>query len=480
MTACATRQRVFPFAAALLASLLSPATLAGDRQTPNPAAPAETSQYAFLIGEWECTTRMMGPDRNYVEGRATWIGRYILDGWAIQDLWESETPEGSRFQGTNIRSFDPATGKWDNRWLPQGSLQWKEFESEQRGETMVMIGGEGTDAVGSFIDRNTFHDIRSDSWRWRKDRSYDGGETWFEGVGFIEARRAGRPDGLEGLDGVEHGFVDNAGIKIHYASLGDGPLVVMLHGFPDYWYTWREQMAELSRDHRVVAIDLRGYNKSDKPEGVQSYAMSRLIADVVAVIHHFDGTPATVIGHDWGGAVAWMVATYVPDLVERLVVLSTPHPFGLRRELRENPEQQRNSAYARRFQEDGAHESLTAEELASWVEDTEVRARYVEAFRRSSIEGMLNYYKANYPRPASASGNAPAPQPPPPPGKIGCPVLVIHGLDDEALLPEGFNGTWEWVDGELTIVSLPGVGHFVQHEAGEVVTRTIADWLGRH
>ena len=74
----------------------------------------------------------------------------------------------------------------------------------------------------------------------------------------------------------------------------------------------------------------------------------------------------------------------------------------------------------------------------------------------------------------------PAPQPPPPPGKIGCPVLVIHGLDDEALLPEGFNGTWEWVDGELTIVSLPGVGHFVQHEAGEVVTRTIADWLGRH
>ncbi len=157
----------------------------------NPEAPPETRQFAFLIGEWECTQKAMAPDgRSYRESTATWSGRFILDGWAIQDDWVSPRPGGGSFHGTNIRSFNPKTRKWDNRWLPAGSLQWKYFEAEQVGDTMVMTG-EGEDPRGKFVDRNTFHNIREDSWSWRKDRSYDGGETWIEGVATIEAKRRG-------------------------------------------------------------------------------------------------------------------------------------------------------------------------------------------------------------------------------------------------------------------------------------------------
>lgn len=159
----------------------------------NPAAPPQTAQFAFLIGVWDCKTKFLTPQGNHAEASATWTGRYILDGWAIQDDWVSRRPDGTEFHGTNIRSFNPETKKWDNRWLAAGTLQWKYFESEQQGETMVMIGGEGRDPRGEFIDRNTFYEITPRSWKWTKDRSYDGGESWVEGVGFIEATRADSP-----------------------------------------------------------------------------------------------------------------------------------------------------------------------------------------------------------------------------------------------------------------------------------------------
>ncbi|NNE06200.1 MAG: hypothetical protein HKN15_10805 [Xanthomonadales bacterium] len=173
----------------ILALFVSSCAMADEFGQASPDAPQELGQYAFIIGKWQCQTRFMGPDGTFNEGQATWTGHYTLDGWAIKDDWRSTLPNGRPFHGFNIRSFNPQTGKWDNRWLPQYSLQWKYFESEQAGDTMVMIGGEGTDARGSFVDRNTFYEISENSWRWRKDRSYDGGETWFEGVGFIEATR---------------------------------------------------------------------------------------------------------------------------------------------------------------------------------------------------------------------------------------------------------------------------------------------------
>ena len=138
--------------------------------------------------------------------------------------------------------------------------------------------------------------------------------------------------------------------------------------------------------------------RSDKPEGQEAYDLSVLVEDVAAVVRHAGAERAVIVGHDWGGMVAWQFAMRHPEMTDRLIMLNLPHPRGLMRELANNQDQQRNSQYARDFQQPGAHENLTAEALASWVNDEHDRAFYVEAFQRSNFEAMLYYYKQNYPR----------------------------------------------------------------------------------
>ncbi|MEE3075213.1 MAG: alpha/beta hydrolase [Planctomycetota bacterium] len=267
----------------------------------------------------------------------------------------------------------------------------------------------------------------------------------------------------------KHGYAQSGDVKIHYVTKGEGPLLVMIHGFPDYWYTWREQIPALSEHFQVVAMDQRGYNLSGKPEGLARYQMEELVQDVEAVIKHFGKKKAIVVGHDWGGAVAWSFATAKPQMIDHLVILNLPHFNGLQRELANNPEQRRASAYAREFQKEDAASRLTAEGLTFWIKDSEAKAKYLEAFKRSSFEGMLNYYKANYPRPPYDE----TPEMPP----VDCSVLMIHGLKDTALLPGALNDTWKWVKRDLTLVTLPEAGHFVQQDAGPKVTQTLLTWL---
>ncbi len=282
------------------------------------------------------------------------------------------------------------------------------------------------------------------------------------------------------FDRVTHGSaVSEGGVKIHYATLGQGPLVVMIHGFPDFWYSWRHQMAALSQRFQVVAIDQRGYNLSDKPKGVENYDMALLVADVAAVVRHLGRDRATIVGHDWGGIVAWNVAMRLPHMVDNLVILNLPHPNGLARELRSNPEQIKNSEYARNFQRLPPTDPtvffgrpMTPETLSGWVKDPVARRRYVEAFAQSDFEGMLNYYKRNYPRAAGPDAPPSAELP-----RITMPVLMFHGLDDQALHADGLSGTWKWLDKDLTLVTVPGAGHFVQQDAAELVTNTMQWWL---
>ena len=273
---------------------------------------------------------------------------------------------------------------------------------------------------------------------------------------------------------VTNGFANSNGVKIHYAALGDStkPLIVMIHGFPDFWYTWRDQMDALSASYYAVAIDQRGYNISDKPTGVENYDMSLLVADVVAVIKHLGRERAVIVGHDWGGAVAWAVAMYQPQAVDRLIILNLPHLRALRRELATNPQQAANSSYARNFQLAGAAKALTAEGLAGWVTDAAAKQKYVEAFRRSDFEGMLNFYKRNYPHEPYTIDESPL-------IKVKAPVLMMHGLGDRFLLPGALNNTWDFLERDLTLVTVPGVGHFIQHDASALVTRTITQWLAR-
>jgi pimeloyl-ACP methyl ester carboxylesterase len=287
-------------------------------------------------------------------------------------------------------------------------------------------------------------------------------------------------------DRVEHHYANSNGVKIHYVALGKGPLVVMIHGFPDFWYTWRDQMRVLSAQYRVVAVDQRGYDLSGRPPGIEQYAMPLLVDDIGAVIKAEGRSKAVIVGHDWGGAVAWTLAMTHPDWIQALIILNLPHPYGIQREIKNNPEQRKNSQYAFNFQKPGAEKTLSPEKLAAWVKDDKARVHYIEAFERSDFEAMLNYYRANYPRPSQTAdaSDASAPQPPstpppPPPPKVKVPVLEFHGLADQALLPGALSGTWDLVDEDFTLVTIPGAGHFVQQDASALVTATMSDWLKR-
>lgn len=283
-------------------------------------------------------------------------------------------------------------------------------------------------------------------------------------------------------DEVEHGHADNDGVRIHYAAMGEGPLVVLIHGFPDFWYSWRHQMEALAPHFRVVAMDQRGYNLSDQPAGEAPYGMRNLTADVAAVIREQGEESAIVTGHDWGGMVAWQFAFNYPEMVEQLVILNLPHPNGMAREMVTNPRQRAGSEYAFRFQQGSPEDPdiffgapMTPQTLSAWVTDENARQRYIDAFQQSDFDAMLAYYKRNYPPlpPEADSVTEPMTDVP----ALSMPVLIFHGLADTALHSDGLNNTWDWIDADMTLVTVPGAGHFVQQDAAELVSDTMKWWL---
>jgi pimeloyl-ACP methyl ester carboxylesterase len=271
---------------------------------------------------------------------------------------------------------------------------------------------------------------------------------------------------------AEHRYANNNGVKIHYALYGTGPLVVFLHGFPDYWLTWRHQMLALSKSFRSAALDMRGYNQSDKPKGVENYNINRLVDDAAAVIAAEGEKSAVIVGHDWGGATAWNIAMRRPELVEKLAILNMPHPYSLARELATNPDQVKYSQYARNFMDPEFYKQISPERLGNWVRDPAAKAKHLEAMKRSDPQAMLHYYQANYPRePYRVWESEPV--------HVKMPTLLIHGLKDKALAATGLNGLWNWVDADLTITTIPGADHFVQQDAADLVSRTLLAWLKR-
>jgi len=279
------------------------------------------------------------------------------------------------------------------------------------------------------------------------------------------------------LEEVTHGYADNNGVKIHYASIGEGPLVVMLHGFPDYWYTWRDQMAALKDDFQVVAMDLRGYNLSGQPEGVENYQMQHLMQDVVAVIQSFGKEKAIIIGHDWGGGIAWQLAIHRPEVVEKLIVCNLTHPTPQAAENLRVWAGNNNTSYTDDFRQQ-TPETLPITWLSGWVKDAEAKKQYEKAFSRSSVESMVNYYKANMPTKDQRAAWLQDPKVPELP-TIKVPVLVIFGTKDKYVLKGGLNNTWDYVESDLTMVTLPNAGHFVQQDESELVSKSMRMWLLR-
>lgn len=273
------------------------------------------------------------------------------------------------------------------------------------------------------------------------------------------------------FENITEGYVNSDGVKIHYATAGEGPLVLFIHGFPDLWYTWRHQMAALMDDYQVVAMSQRGYNLSDKPKGKENYDFKYLVADVEAVVNHFPQKKANVVGHDWGGSVSWKFTMTHPELVENLIICNRPHPRGRNRELATNNAHKEASVYVRRFASEPGDMGFTAEAMARrYKDDPKLYKRYLEGFQHSSFEAMTDYYRQNYPDPPYLVDEGP-------PTPVTVPVLMFHGLDDRALGHEALNHMWEWLDKDLTLVTLPGVGHNSHLDSSEFVSGMMKNWL---
>lgn len=291
------------------------------------------------------------------------------------------------------------------------------------------------------------------------------------------------------------------GIDLHYVTVdpdpdavdhptGEAPLAVLLHGFPEFWYAWRHQFDALAdAGYRVVAPDMRGYNRSSAPGGVDSYRPAELVADVRGLIGHLGYARAAVAGHDWGGLVAWETAIREPDLVSRLAVLNAPHPELFRRRLPRSPDQLARSWYVFLFQVPwlperllGAGDFRLVGELLEGsarpeaFTDADIR-RYRDAMARSgSPAGPVNYYRAMARDTLGRQLRSVLPGTETRDGTVRVPTLVVWGEQDRALSTTLLDGLDRWVT-ELRVERLPAASHWVQADEPEWVTDLLVDFL---
>jgi pimeloyl-ACP methyl ester carboxylesterase len=280
---------------------------------------------------------------------------------------------------------------------------------------------------------------------------------------------------------VAHGYADvGGGVRLHYVEAGSGPLVVLLHGFPEFWYSWRRQLPALAAaGFHVVAPDMRGYNLSDKPAGWRSYDLESLAGDIAGLIRHFGESSANVAGHDWGAAVAYGVAMYRPEVVRRLAILNVPHPERMLQGFR-TLRQLRKSWYMFFFQIPWLPEALARRDRFAWMR-TILRADspasfsdadldlYVEAWSQpGAATAAVNYYRAalrSSPR-AALSRLRP----------IKAPTLVIWGERDRHLGAELAEPLPEWVP-DVRVERLPEATHWVQHEEPARVSELLGEFF---
>lgn len=281
---------------------------------------------------------------------------------------------------------------------------------------------------------------------------------------------------------LKHAFIQTNGIRLHYVTAGKGPLVVLLHGFPEFWYEWRHQIPLLAKHFTVVAPDLRGYNESDKPSKVADYRLSVVEEDIVGLIHELGHEKALIVGHDWGGAVAWRLALDHPEVVKKLVILNSPHPQMFAKAMAKF-KQVRKVWYMLFFQLPFLPELLIKINLKaalrfimqkkarnkSAITDADID-QYVAALRKPhAIASALNYYRAafrNRKKETSLKGK-----------KIDAPTLLLWGLNDPVLgkdLTEGmdplFNTTCE-------VHYLKNCSHWVNEEQPEEVSKELLAFL---
>lgn len=279
------------------------------------------------------------------------------------------------------------------------------------------------------------------------------------------------------------------GLSFHVLTAGapDRPLLLFLHGFPEFSGAWEEMLARLSDDFFCVAPDQRGYGRSDKPEGVREYAAGKLAADAAAILTHFAPKARAVVGHDWGASVAYALAFARPDLMERLIILNGAHPIPFQRALAAGGAQSAASQYIDYLRDERAEARLSASSFAklealfaegmdlSWLSGAR-REAYLEAWGRpGALTGMLNWYRATPLKVASPGAPVPADELvafDPGQLRVRVPHLLIWGLGDTALLPEATEGLEAYCD-DLTRIEIEGADHWLTHQKPDEVAAHI-------
>ncbi|MTI03823.1 alpha/beta fold hydrolase [Roseibium sp. RKSG952] len=266
------------------------------------------------------------------------------------------------------------------------------------------------------------------------------------------------------------------------------PALLMLHGFPEFGGAWGDLAPYLDSHFHCIAPDQRGYGQSWAPEGVENYALSRLVSDMVALIETIDA-PIIVMGHDWGASVAYGLAMFRPDLVSHLIIANGVHPVPFQRAMAAGGAQSSASQYINQLRAPDAAEHLSADNFAKlerffrygmgldWLSDERMEEYRVEWARPGRLKAMLNWYRAS-PLLVAEPGNplTDLPELPVDRLKVTCPHLLIWGEDDKALLPESTEGLEEFA-ADLTRVSVPNADHWLLHQKPEIVAKTILDWL---
>ena len=290
------------------------------------------------------------------------------------------------------------------------------------------------------------------------------------------------------MEGMRHEYAQLDDIRLHYAECGNGDdLVILLHGFPECWYSWRHQLPVLGKRYHAVAPDMRGYNLSDKPAGIQSYGIESLVSDVAGLINYFDKGKAAIVAHDWGAGVAWALAQRHPELVSKLVAMQVPPPAAWRENF--TLRQLRHSWYMFFFQLPRLPEWWASANDFARIEkmykETSVRsgaftdediAVYKEALRQpGALTGGLNYYRANVFKSLFRGG---VETPKEAEGRIRVPTLFIYGEQDVAVLPETVRDVGKFVDAPYRELRIPDSGHWVQNEAVDEVNLALVDFLG--
>lgn len=283
--------------------------------------------------------------------------------------------------------------------------------------------------------------------------------------------------------GWQHRFVETNNIRLHYVTQGEGDLVILLHGFPEFWYSWRHQIPALARHFKVVVPDLRGCNDSDKPQ--TGYDLDTLSADIQGLIENLGYLRANIVGHDWGGTIAWHFAHQFPNLTQRLAVLNAPHPQRFLLEMVSNMDQLRRSWYLLALQVPTLPEWLIRQNLkpilktlfqeqavrksAFTTKDTEIYQAALE--KPGALAAVLNHYRhlflpQNW---MNQLSRATAP--------ISAPTLVLWGEEDFLFSQKLTEGIERWVTAPLKLKFLPHCGHWIQQEAPQTVNRELLDFL---